>query len=117
MCRLLVFSAALGFLYLLFSTLEHLLVVVGHLGHETIWLLEMSKINGSMPSFCGRNPCSESQGQTGLCCQSLEAFLVTTGSLALISRQDKKTDQFQWDIKLKPGVGSLLLDGGELDDL
>jgi hypothetical protein len=36
MCRLLVFSAALGFLYLLFSTLEHLLVVVGHLGHETL---------------------------------------------------------------------------------
>lgn len=38
------------------------------------WLLEMSKIYGSMPTFCGRNPCSESWGQTGLCCQSLESF-------------------------------------------
>lgn len=119
MCRLLVFSAALGFLYLLFSTLEHLLVVVGHLGHETLVAGDVQD-NGPMPTFCGCNPYSESWGQTGVCCQPLEAFVLAN----FLSKQEvwhssaeKLRRLISFDgISSYPSVSSLLHSGGELDD-
>lgn len=120
MCRLLVFSAALGFLYLLFSTLEHLLVVVGHLGHETLVVGDVQD-NGSMPTF--------------LWAQSIFCILRADWGLLPISRSicpwqfliqqevwhssaEKMRRLISFDgISSYPSVGSLLHGGGELDDL